>query len=65
MKDKNNKRSMFLLTYLTLLPSSGSTINPELDNLQLIFSNLKIVWALLKQMLAYEAKLFSTFHSTL
>jgi len=57
--------TMFLFTYLTILPLTGAIHQPDLENLILIFGNLKIVWPLLKPVLAYEAKLLSIFHSTL
>lgn len=49
----------FLLTYLTLLPLTRAIHQNDLKNLKLMFSNLKIVWPLLKPLLAYEAKLLS------
>jgi len=51
--------SLFLLTYLTLTPITGAIHQPDLDNFKLMFSNLKILWPLLKPVLAYEAKLLS------
>ena len=50
---------IFLLTYLTLLPLTRAIHQPDLDNFKLMFSNLKIVWPILKPVLTYEAKLLN------
>jgi len=53
--------SLFLFTYLTLAPLLGAVSTPDVENIKLIFSKLKIVWPILKPVLAYEDKLLSTF----
>lgn len=52
---------VFLLTYLTILPLTKAIDQTDLQNFKLMFSKLKVIWPLLKPVLAYEAKLASTF----
>ena len=49
--------SLFLLIYLTLTPLIGAITHADLENLKLILSRIKIVWPLIRPVLAYEAKL--------
>jgi len=51
--------SLFLLIYLTLAPLTGAITHTDLENLKLILSRIKIIWPLIRPVLAYEAKLLN------
>jgi O-antigen/teichoic acid export membrane protein len=50
---------IFLLAYLILLPITGAIQQSDIDNFKLMFNKLKMVWPLLKPVLAFEAKLLN------
>ncbi|MFQ6081226.1 MAG: flippase [Candidatus Bathyarchaeia archaeon] len=52
--------SLFLLTYLTLIPLTGAITHTDLESLKLILSRIKTLWPLIRPVLTYEAKLLST-----
>jgi O-antigen/teichoic acid export membrane protein len=52
--------SLYLATYLTLAPLVGAINAQDIENLKLLFGNIKMVWPFLKLVLNYEARLIST-----
>jgi len=49
--------SIFLLTYLTLLPFVGAIHERDLENFKDIFGRLRVVWPLIRLGLVYEGKI--------
>jgi len=45
---------VFLLTYLTILPAIRGITSSDLENLKLTFSKNRIIWPLLRYLIAYE-----------
>ncbi len=50
----------FLLTYLTLAPLPRAVLAHDIENLKPIFNKLRILWSVIKLILAYESKPIST-----
>ncbi|MGQ9468428.1 MAG: oligosaccharide flippase family protein [Nitrososphaerales archaeon] len=55
--------SIFIITYLTLLPLIGAIHGTDLENFKVIFKRLKIVWPIIKLGLNYEGKILNLRYS--
>jgi len=51
--------SLFLLTYLTLTPLIGAITHTDLESLKPILSRIKILWPIIRPVLAYQDKLLN------